>query len=101
MNTFKNQALAAIDEIKTLIDEFGSPNEGALRTIKSHVFALETSDNSFNEKLASVESWAKIGFSVRKFQRLGLDQVKHFALSDLMTARRIAKKWPDAPQFVP
>ena len=68
MNTFKHRALAAIDEIELLIDTFGAPNEDALRTIKNHVFALETGDAYFNEKLASVESWAKIGFSVRKSQ---------------------------------
>jgi hypothetical protein len=71
-----------------------------LRTIKRHVSALQTGGAYFNEKLSSVESWAKLGFSLKKFQPWGLDQVKHFALSDLMMGRRLVKEWPDSPELI-
>jgi hypothetical protein len=62
----KNQALAAISEIESLIERFGSPDEQALRRIKSLTLDLEGDDNYFNEKLGELRNCAMIGFSTRK-----------------------------------
>jgi hypothetical protein len=65
--------MATISEMESMLDEFGAPNEEALRTIKRSVFALKCRDGYFNGKLDEFESWAKIGLSTRKFQRWGVD----------------------------
>jgi hypothetical protein len=93
----KEEALATIAEMESFLDEFGSPNEEALRTIKRSVFALKCRDGYFNGKLDEFESWAKIGLSTRKFQRWGVERVKHFARSDLTMARQLIRGWPTFP----
>ena len=98
----KSRALAAIAEIETLIGHFGSPDKDALRTINCHVFAFRGNGGGFNEKLGSLEGWAKIGFSRRKFESYsgGLRQVRVSALSDCMALRQLIDEWPDSPYFV-
>ena len=98
----KSQALAAIAEIETLIGQFGSPDKDALRTINRHVFALRGNGGDFNEKLGSLEGWAKIGFSRRKFESYsgGLRQVRVSGLSNCMALRQLIDEWPDSPDFV-
>lgn len=93
----KQKALDAIGEMQTLIDGFGTPNADALKAIKRHIFALRTDAGYLNEKLGSLETWANIGFSTRKYQRWGLDRVKHFALTDLMMVRQLVEHRPDEP----
>jgi hypothetical protein len=92
----KSQALVAA-EIETLIGHFGSPDKDAWRTIKRHVFALRGNGGDFNEKLVSLEGWAKIGFSRRKFESYsgGLRQVRVSALSNCMALRQLIDEWPD------
>ncbi|MGH9931218.1 MAG: hypothetical protein ACREA9_18575 [Pyrinomonadaceae bacterium] len=94
----KNQALAAIAEIESLIGRFGSPDKDALHTIKTKIFALHGADSYFNEKLGSLEGWAKIGFSTRKFENYsgGLEQVRVHALSDCMMLQRLISEWPES-----
>ena len=93
----KEEALATISEMESFLDEFGAPNEAALRTIKRSVFALKCRDGYLNGKLDEFESWAKIGLSTRKFQQWGVDRVRHFARSDLTMARQLIQEWPTFP----
>jgi hypothetical protein len=93
----KEEALATISEMESILDGFGAPNEEALRTIKRSVYALKCRDGYFNGKLDEFESWAKIGLSTRKFQQWGLDRVRHFARSDLTMARQLIEEWPSFP----
>ena len=65
----KEEALATISEMESILDGFGAPNEEALRMIKRSVFALKCREGYFNGKLDEFESWAKIGLSTRKFQQ--------------------------------
>ena len=101
MDTFKNQALAAIDEMQRFVERFGAPNKEALRIIERHVFALSCGDSNFTEKLRSFQMWAKTGLSQRKYKPWGLPEVKQFALGDLLLARRFASRWPDSPGYRP
>jgi len=96
----KDQGLAAVDEIESLIEGFGSPDEQALRRLKSLVSSLRYSsrnDGYFREKLGSLEVWADIGFSTRKLAKYsgGARQVRTFALSECMMLRRLIREWPD------
>ena len=93
----KEEALATISEMESFLDEFGAPNDAALRTIKRSVFALKCRDGYFNGKLDEFESWAKIGLSTRKFQQWGVDRVKHSARCDLSMARQLIQEWPTFP----
>ena len=101
MDSFKNQALAAIDEMQGFVEYFGDPYKEALRIIDRHVFALSCGDGNFNEKLRSFQMWAKTGLSQRKYKPWGLAEVKQFATADLFLARRFADRWPDTPGFRP
>lgn len=93
----KDQAQAAINELESLIDEFGSSNEYALQRIKQNVSALKCGTGDFSGKLSDFEIWAKIGFSQRKFRGWGLDKVQHFARCDIHAARELAVDWPNCP----
>lgn len=93
----KNEALAAISEIESLIERFGSPDEQALRRIKALTLGLEGDNNYFNEKLGELRNWATIGFTTRKFLKHGgIKQVSGHARTDCMLLRRLINKWPDS-----
>ncbi len=100
----KDQGLAAVVEIESLIKGFGSPNDQALRRLKSLVSSLRYSsrnDGYFREKLGSLEVWADIGFSTRKFAKYsgGADQVRSSALADCMMLKRLIREWPTEEDF--
>lgn len=96
----KQQALAAFDEMQSLVDGFGAPNDEALRIIKRYVHALSWG-HDFEGTLGEFETWAKIGLSTRKSQRWGdVSNVKVSALGTLSIARDLVDDWPDAQHSV-
>jgi hypothetical protein len=95
----KQQALTVIDEMESLVNEFGAPNEEGLRIINRHIRALNWG-HDFEGTLGEFESWAKIGLSARKWKRWrDIDQVKVFALGALSNARDLIDDWPASVRF--
>lgn len=96
----REEALQALDRYEDLSKDFGYPNQASLQAIRKIVLSLRSGpvrDSYFFEKLASLEHWADIGFSTRKFQKYrgGAEQVRVFALGDLSTAKWcVEQHWP-------
>lgn len=93
----RQEALQAIERLRSLIDHFGGPYTDDHRDFKSLLFALRNGplqDPYFREKLSDLEQQANDGFSVRKFanRRGGLEQVKVWALGSLSTARFLVEQ---------
>ena len=98
-----SEALDKIARYMALSRDFGYANADALREAKAIVWSLKTGglqDAYFREKLASLEHWADVGFSVRKFARYpgGAEQVKVFSLGDASIVRDLIEQhWPGQP----
>lgn len=96
----RDEALSAIDRLEQLTRDFGYPNAELLASTTRDLWSLRhgpVRDSYFFEKLASVEHWAAVGFSSRKFKQYtgGAEQVRVFALGDLSTARFLVEQhWP-------
>lgn len=93
----KSEALDKLARYEALSRDFGYANADSLREAKSIVWSLRTGglqDAYFREKLASLDHWATIGFSVRKFAKYpgGAEQVRVFALGDASTARDLVEQ---------
>jgi hypothetical protein len=97
----KDEALQAIDRLERLTQDFGFPNAELLASANKDLWSLRhgpVRDSYFLEKLTSVEHWAAVGFSTRKFKQYagGAEQVGVFALGDLGTARfLVEQQWSE------
>jgi hypothetical protein len=96
----KDQGRGAVDEIQTLIEGFGAPNEQALNRLKHLVSSLrDTLTGEYvTEKLDHLEHWAAIGFSTKEFSRFpgGTEGVKDSARASLMALKNAVSKLPTA-----
>jgi hypothetical protein len=94
----KDESIAAVVEIESLIKGFGSPDEQARGRVKSLVSSLRYSgpnENYFAEKLGELEVWTEIGFSTRKFAKYGgAEKVRSSALAACMTLKSLIRRWP-------
>lgn len=95
----REELLTLTHELEDLFDNHaGWKNLKAIEEVKRAAFRFRTSElqpsGPIREKIGSIEGWAELAFSVRKFERYGPDglrQVQHFARSDLMTLRGIIR----------
>ena len=95
----KDEGRAAVNEIQTLIEGFGAPNDQALNRLKHLVSSLRDALTSEyeTEKLDHLEHWAAIGFSTKGFARFpgGAEGVKESARASLTTLKHAVRKLPD------
>ncbi len=97
----KQQALQSLERYEALLRGFGGADSETLREVQLITWALRrgpVQDPYFLEKVASLEQWADVGFSVRKHTQYcgGAEAVKVFALGDLSTAQGLIERhWPE------
>ena len=96
----KAECLTAVKELESLIENFGSPNEPALKRIERLVSLLQDTltGEYVTEKLDHLRLCAGIGFSVQRFDKHpgGLKGVLSEARESLTAIKRSVRKTPDA-----
>lgn len=96
----KQQALELIQAMERCLDEndFGGRNPLALRRMQDLLWQLRRIDGPFGEKPGSIEHWADVFWSPRKYTRYdttaesGADRVRQNLRQDLGSLRSLARQ---------
>jgi len=95
----KDEAIKAVERIADLAKYFGGPNEPALR--EGQVICRDLRHGAapyeyITSRTASIEGWAEIGFSTRKFDKYGgPERVRSSVYADCSVLKSlISAHWP-------